>query len=85
MSNPESSPKCALQIELVPAEVARMGVLSSYAVGSMTRSTAMKLLGLTWYGQLLDAMKAAGLQVKTNERERRAMAAEIEQLLGIQA
>jgi hypothetical protein len=70
------------QVALMPAAEARMGVLCSYAAGALPRSTAMKRLGLTWYGQLVDAMVAAGLQVQTNAAKDSAMTVEIEQLLG---
>lgn len=53
-------------------------VLGSYAVGVISRSTAMKRLGLTWYGQLLESMEAAGLQVLTSNVRQKAMVAEIE-------
>jgi hypothetical protein len=38
--------------------------LSSYATGEISRSEAMRRLGYTWYGQLQDALTAAGLQVE---------------------
>lgn len=41
------------------ASTARRMVLSSYAQGDMSRSTAMKLLGLAWYGDLLAALSDA--------------------------
>lgn len=70
------------QVALMPAAEARVGVLCSYAVGVLPRGTAMKRLGLTWYGQLVDAMVAAGLQVQASAGKDHAMAVEIEQLLG---
>lgn len=70
------------QVALMPAEEARMGVLCSYAVGVMSRSTAMKRLGITWYGQLLDAMDAVGLKVLTSDGRQAAMVAEIEHAMG---
>ncbi len=68
------------QVALMPASEARMGVLCSYATGAMSRGTAMKRLGLTWYGQLVDAMTAAGLSVQMSAAAK-SMAAEVEQLL----
>ena len=35
------------QVAVMPAAEARIGVLCSYAAGAMTRSTAMRRLGLT--------------------------------------
>ena len=54
------------QVALMPASEARMGVLCAYAIGAMTRSTAMKRLGLTWYGELIDVMQAAGLRLRVD-------------------
>ena len=70
------------QVALMPAAEARLGVLSSYAVGAMSRSTAMKRLGLTWYGQLVDAMQAARLHVVVSGASEVLMTAEIEHVLG---
>lgn len=63
-------------------KVATKAVLSLYAVGSITRATAMKRLGFTWYGQLLDAMQAAGLRVRCSDESVDRMVAEVEQLMG---
>jgi len=73
------------QIALMPANEARIGVLSSYAVGSMSRSTAMKRLGLSWYGQLTDAMRTAGLKVNVDTQKENLMVSDVEQLLGVKS
>jgi hypothetical protein len=73
------------KVALMPAAEARMGVLCSYAAGAMPRATAMKRLGLTWYGELCDAMLAAGLQVQASAAKEQFMAAEVERLIGGQA
>jgi len=70
------------QVALMPASEARMGVLCAYAIGVMTRGTAMKRLGLTWYGQLVDAMQAAGVRLQVSPVKEELMAAEVEQVLG---
>lgn len=38
-------------------------ILSAYTEGFITRSLTMELLGMTWYGDLLDAMSDAGLKI----------------------
>ena len=43
------------------ANMGRRMVLSSYVQGEISRATAMKLLGLAWYGDLLAALVAAHL------------------------
>ena len=53
----------------MPAATARFGVLCAYAMGHYTRSQTMGMLGMDWYGDLLIAMKAAGLQVQVDPRE----------------
>ena len=40
---------------------ARRMVLSSYAQGTISRSTAMNMLGLEWYGDLLLALSQANM------------------------
>ena len=68
-------------VALMPAAEARLGVLCSYATGAMNRSTAMRRLGLTWYGELVDALGAARLRVQSNVVKEQGMVADIEQLL----
>ncbi len=69
------------QVALMPAEEAQMGVLSSYAIGVMPRSIAMKRLGFTWYGQLQDAMRLSGLSVQISADRQQGMGEEIERVL----
>lgn len=45
-----------------PVEDGITMVLSAYALGSISRSAAMKMLGYGWYGQLLDALAAVGIE-----------------------
>lgn len=52
---------------LMAAGEARLCVLSAYATGVLTRTVAMRRLGYTWYGQLADAMAAAGLRIHLPE------------------
>lgn len=40
---------------------AHLTILAAYAKGRMPRATAMRSLGFTWYGQLLDALGHAGM------------------------
>ena len=68
------------RVALMPVEEARMGILCSYASGVMSRSTAMKRLGMSWYGQLVDAMQAAGLSVQVDPKRHAAMVSEIVQV-----
>ena len=63
-------------------KAAKKTVLLSYAAGSLSRATAMKRLGFVWYGQLVDAMQAAGLRVQCSDEAVAKMVAEIEQLMG---
>ena len=44
------------------AAMGKRMVLSSYAQGGIPRSTAMKLLGFEWYGELLDALSEAKIK-----------------------
>lgn len=54
-------------VALMPAAEARLCILSAYATGVLSRSVAMIRLGYTWYGQLKDAMSAAGLRIQLPE------------------
>lgn len=58
------------------ARTAKRMVLSSYAQGDVSRSTAMKLLGLDWYGDLLGALSDAGLQRPTLPASERSIMTE---------
>lgn len=63
-------------------KAATKAVLSSYAIGQLSRTTAMKRLGFTWYGQLVDALQAAGVRVQFSDDAVARMVAEVEQLMG---
>ena len=69
------------QVALMPAAEARLGVLSSYAVGAMPRDIAMERLGLTWCGDLVDGMQAAGLHVVVSSGSQALMTDELEQVM----
>jgi hypothetical protein len=59
-------------------------VLSAYVQGALSRSSAMKLLGLAWYGDLLAALAQAGLpQPCASEADRTAMAEHATQVLAV--
>lgn len=45
------------------APTAKNMILTSYAHGGMSRSDAMKLMGFSWYGELLDALANANMKV----------------------
>lgn len=57
------------EVAFMPAATARFGVLCAYAMGHYTRSQTMEMLGMDWYGELLDAMRDAGLRVQVDRRE----------------
>jgi hypothetical protein len=57
------------EVAYMPATTARFGVLCAYAMGHYTRSQTMSMLGMDWYGELLDAMRDAGLRVQVDPRE----------------
>ena len=57
------------EVAFMPAATARFGVLCAYAMGHYTRSQTMDMLGMDWYGELLDAMRDAGLRVQLDPRE----------------
>ena len=64
-------------IAAMPKLDAVLGVLCAYATGYMTRSRAMQMLGLTWYGELKDALEAAGVEMSVDAaaQQRRGEAA----------
>lgn len=65
------------------AQLAKKMVLTSYANGAMSRSEAMKLLGFSWYGELLDALAEAGMSRPVlPENERVAMTSYAKKILG---
>ncbi len=65
------------------APMGKKMVLASYAQGGVSRSTAMKLLGLEWYGQLLDALAETGIErPSAPEAERRTMVRHAKRTLG---
>jgi hypothetical protein len=69
------------QVALMPATEARLAILSAYSIGVMSRSTAMRRLGMTWYGQLLDAMQEARLRVAAPAESEELMAEDLERVL----
>lgn len=48
---------------LLPFSLARRLILFGYSKGGMHRGMAMELLGMTWYGQLLDALANEGMDL----------------------
>ena len=55
-------------------------VLRAYATGEISRSVAMERLGLTWYGELKDAMAQAGIEVavdRAREAQQIALAVQL--------
>ena len=57
------------EVAFMPAVTARFGVLCAYAMGHYTRGQTMGMLGMDWYGELLEAMRDAGLQVQVDPRQ----------------
>ena len=55
------------------ASMGKRMVLASYVQGGVSRSTAMKLLGLQWYGELLAAVSHAKLNLPSLPRDERAV------------
>jgi hypothetical protein len=47
---------------LLNAQIAEKVILCAYAQGVVSRSTAMKQLGLEWYGDLLQRMNEQGIK-----------------------
>jgi hypothetical protein len=68
-------------VALMAENEARTAVLSAYAVGAMSRSVAMNRLGLTWYGELIDALSAANLKVAIDAETAAAMDRGLDALL----
>ena len=69
-------------VAMMPAEEARIGILSMYALGRMSRAVAMERLGFDWYGQLVDAMAEANLRVQIPPDVHQAMVDDLVKLLG---
>ncbi len=64
------------------AQTAKTMILTSYVSGGISRSTAMKLLGFVWYGQMLDALSDANMEAPSlPERELNTMVANVKSLL----
>lgn len=64
-------------------KTAKRMVLTSYAHGGMSRDAAMNLLGLNWYGELLDELAAAHIDRPCLPAgERSAMVAHATKTLG---
>lgn len=65
------------------AQMAKKMILTSYAHGGISRPEAMNLLGLKWYGELLDALSDAKIKRPAlPENERAAMIAYAKKVLG---
>lgn len=47
---------------VLKAQDAKVMILASYVQGVVSRSTAMRLLGFEWYGELLDALAEEGFK-----------------------
>lgn len=66
------------------AETQRM--LMAYATGALSRGTAMELLGLDWYGDLLVLLNRHGVgRPCASAADRKVMEAAIRSVLGQQA
>ena len=61
-------------IAAMPKGDAVLGTLCAYATGHIPRSRAMQMLGFTWYGELTDALEAAGVAMTADPAQRRQMA-----------
>ena len=48
-------------------------ILSAYSEGVISRYLTMEILGMSWYGDLLDAMSEAGLSIVLPEEVRESM------------
>ena len=57
------------EVAFMPAATARFGVLCAYVMGRYTRSQTMSMRGMDWYGDLVIAMRDAGLRVQVDPRE----------------
>lgn len=65
------------------ANMAKKMIMTSYAYGGLSRSEAMKLMGFSWYGELLDALVAAKISKPSlPERERAVMSSYAKKVLG---
>lgn len=62
-------------------EQATLAVINDYATGVLSRTETMKRLGLIWYGQLYDAMEAAGLRRVYDEAREELMVQQVVDLL----
>lgn len=60
-------------IAAMPMREAVLGTLSMYASGIIPRSRAMEMLGLTWYGDLVDQLRENGIQMATDRVRHRKM------------
>lgn len=65
------------QVALMPAAAARLGILCAYASGHFSRGQAMKMLGFSWYGELLDALQAEHVRMDVADQDAEAMAQQI--------
>jgi len=55
------------------ASVGRRVILGAYSGGAISRSSAMRLLGIDWYGELLDMLAEHGIDrpvISGDERQR---------------
>lgn len=60
-----------------------MLILSAYSGGALSRSNAMQLLGLEWYGELLEALDEQGIARPTvSDEVREQMVADVIAVLG---
>lgn len=69
-------------VAVMPEDDAVLGTLCAYATGYMPRSRAMQMLGFTWYGELKDALKAAGVAMTVDPAQHRKMVDAAVSLLG---
>lgn len=57
-------------------------VLASYAHGTISRASAMKMLGYDWYGQLIDAMAELGIaRPRADPMDRKQMVSAMQKIL----
>lgn len=68
---------------VLPEDASKKAVLTAYSRGTLSRSEAMNQLGMEWYGELLDALSAAGIESPSlPEAELAAMVVHATKVLG---
>lgn len=68
---------------VLSAGMGRRVILGAYSSGAISRSSAMRLLGLPWYGDLLAALDAAGIaRPSVSDETQTRMIKDVTTLLG---